>query len=546
MKTITYKFKGFVIGLVAMISFGSCSDWLTLYPEGEIFLEDYWKTGTEVEAFLMSCYTQLVSNPSMQRMFVWGEVRSDNVVKGNLDETDALSEILKVNLMPTNEWCDWASFYTTINYCNTLLYYAPGVLEEDLNFSVNQMNAYRAEALAIRSLCFFYLVRAFGDVPLPTSPTFNDQVNNQLPRMAEVQVLDTLVRDLNEAKLYIPETYGSSLYTHDKGRFTKQSIRALLADIYLWKGDYQNCVNECNELLTNNELLNFKDPTRLAMIAGEYMFDEVFYRGNSTESILELQFSDENIAQPLKPLIAYAGSIAKLSLSNLYFGGSMDSPFLSEETDIRSLIAYPATVSSAGGSSEMMLNTKYVAALSRIRVSDAAASTPTTITATSASFRTNSFNWILYRLPDIYLMKAEALTELDAAANTKEVVRLVNQTYMRANYSLGRDSLKAANYASKKDLRELVLEERQREFIFEGKRWFDLLRMAKRDGNTEALVRYVERKFDYLGDGRALAVNKMSTMDAMYFPIFADEMVANKALVQNPFYQMDETSSVKQ
>ena len=50
------------------------------------------------------------------------------------------------------------------------------------------------------------------------------------------------------------------------------------------------------------------------------------------------------------------------------------------------------------------------------------------------------------------------------------------------------------NYSTKSQLMDLVFDERRREFLFEGKRWFDLVRHSRRDGNTEYLVEAVQNK----------------------------------------------------
>jgi hypothetical protein len=84
----------------------------------------------------------------------------------------------------------------------------------------------------------------------------------------------------------------------------------------------------------------------------------------------------------------------------------------------------------------------------------------------SYSIRSATNNFILYRLSDIYLMEAEALNEL-SEANLQQALSLVNKTYMRSNPSL-RDSLSITNYSDVETMRDLILLERQREFMFEG------------------------------------------------------------------------------
>jgi hypothetical protein len=86
-------------------------------------------------------------------------------------------------------------------------------------------------------------------------------------------------------------------------------------------------------------------------------------------------------------------------------------------------------------------------------------------------------------------------------------------------------------------MEELVLKERRREFLFEGKRWFDLVRMARRDGNTERLSQMVLLK--YTENVSAVRI-KLADMDAIYFPIAKDERKINPLLKQNPAYEEEE------
>ena len=86
-------------------------------------------------------------------------------------------------------------------------------------------------------------------------------------------------------------------------------------------------------------------------------------------------------------------------------------------------------------------------------------------------------------------------------------------------------------------MEELVLKERRRELLFEGKRWFDLVRMARRDGNTERLTQLVLLK--YTENVSAVRI-KLADMNAIYWPILKDELKINTLLKQNPAYEEDE------
>src|SRR5690606_4703390 len=84
-------------------------------------------------------------------------------------------------------------------------------------------------------------------------------------------------------------------------------------------------------------------------------------------------------------------------------------------------------------------------------------------------------NWIIYRMADIYLMKAEALI-MKGQSSYPAAMELINDIRTRAQISRP-----LAISESQIDMLDMVLLERAKEFVGEGKRWYDLLRIAKRN-----------------------------------------------------------------
>lgn len=511
-----------------IMSFTGCTAWLTIKPEGEVVLEDFWQSESNVESVLMSCYRGLTEDAIVNRMIVWGELRSDNLISSGTVSFD-MQKILEGDITSSNSFASWSSFYSVINFCNTVLKYAPDVVARDLNFTLGDLHRVEAEAKTLRALCYFYLVRTFKEVPWVTEASVDDTQNFDYFKSPETQVLDSLISDLNGVRNYASSDFGDP--NLNKGRITKNAVNTLLADIFLWKNEYDNCIMACNRVLADTTLKLVEDE--------EQVYPMVFSNGNSTESIFELQFN-QNVQINNAVRVLYGSSSrqtgdlsfpATLAFNpadktrgiNSPFGYKMTSPttFVESDNDVRAKDSYA------------LFSGKYYifkyAGYGR-RTNSAGS--------TEYLYRNTTANWIIYRLSDVILMKAEALAQKGSTESLKEAVDLVNLTYKRSN-SLDLP-LEKLYYPTKEDVRNLVLRERQREFLFEGKRWYDLVRMARRDSTTSNLNTIVETKASGLGASLGAPV-----MNAMYMPVSKTEMEANPNMEQNPFYEESGSSSTR-
>ena len=124
-----YICKG-VLTIMAAVPLASCNDFLTIMPLNEVVLENYWTEEADVNSCVYGCYAQLISTDCLERMLVWGELRSDNLTANANAEQD-LTRITEENLLETNAYTNWLSFYQCINRCNTVIHYAPMVQEKD-------------------------------------------------------------------------------------------------------------------------------------------------------------------------------------------------------------------------------------------------------------------------------------------------------------------------------------------------------------------------------------------------------------------------------
>lgn len=431
-----------------------------------------------------------------------------------------MKKIIEVSITPTNPYSDWGGFYSAINYCNTFLHFAPSVVKKDQNFTVTKLHTMEAEALTLRALSYFYLVRAFGDVPLVTEPSIDDETNYNVPKSSERVVIDQIIKDLLEAQKYAKPNYGSEAF--NKGRVTLSAVNAILADVYLWDQQYEKCVEACDLVLADKTL---------ELVTADKLLSSVFFKGNSTESIFELQF-DKNV-QRNNPVLNLYGSDGygdgNWSYSSLLVKGDYN-PFVKyapeSTSDVRQYLFYGTLINGEGY--DIYKYTLIDNVKSQDKYTPNYRGTSTTP------------NWILYRLPDVILMKAEALVQLERdESDLKKALELVNTNYLRSNPLS--DSLSITQYPDKNAMQELVLRERQRELMFEGKRWFDLMRIARRNNDAGTILKYIGPNLT----GDIMQTKKMSVMNALYMPVHYRQIEINPGLIQNPFYDDANLSTFK-
>lgn len=566
----------YIVFVGLAMTFTSCKDWLTLMPLNDVVLENFWTEKADVESVLLGAYATLETyvqgqgNPQIIRMSIWGEMRSDNII-ANTSANNDIIQITKDNILETNSFMGWSGFYSCINRANTVIHFAPQVAEKDPNYTTAELNAHIAEATALRALCYWYLIRAYKDVPYVTEPSIDDTEEFVVPAEKFDVILQNLIDDLENVKKFAVNKY--VLDEANTARFTRVGIEAILADLYLWQGNWDKCIETVDNILERKmyeyEELMEDDPTActVEIFKNKYplitnvlsnsfgnAYNEIFGQGNSFETLFELSFMN--------------GSSPTFSFVRDFYSDKETST-----TDVGNLKAETRVGSSFAQGSNVVFESKYDGRFYE-SITENTTSSDYSISKYSYSNITYKLNtgevrdlerrpraqngdatWIIYRLTDVMLMQAEAMTmkamemgseitgdTLDARNLLLEeafmIVQAVNSRAKGYDVFPANDTIPFASYrGNPKQMEELILKERRRELLFEGKRWFDLVRMARRDGNTERLTQLVLLK--YTENVSAVRI-KLADMDAIYFPISKDERKINPLLKQNPAYEEDE------
>jgi hypothetical protein len=492
---MTMKIKAKLI-LIAFILTGqfSCSDWLDLQPPQGLTREEFWQTKEDVDAAVMGAYHALADMNDL--LFKYGEMRGDLVVyDDNLSGEER--DIMDGSIYPDNGMCNWEKFYKLINYCNEIIYFAPGVQGKDETFTDYLLYGYLSEAYFLRSLSYFYLVRVFKEVPLVLEPTLTDATNVYPEKSTEEEVLAQIRQDLLTARSWATVD-GYITMAENKGRATKGAFDALLADIALWSFDYEGCLTH----IQNLELLN-----KYEVLRGEDWF-ELFYPGNTLEGIFEVQFEDSwNEANGLYGLTNFN--------SRNYDPSDYAIELFDNEDPAKRDLWRGVDKSIREESKDDYIIWKYVGL-----AGDGETPRPYTVQ--------NSANLIIYRLSDVFLMKAEALSQLGRYNEALDAIMEV-----RGERGLSIPDKLTNNATSYEDA---ILEERARELAFEGKRWFDLLRMGRRNNYARKsnLISIMVRNVP--STQKRILQTKLNNPLSWYLPIYKLEMERNKNLVQNPYY----------
>lgn len=566
-KTISACLAGCAISAVT----ASCGDFLEIESPNEITLEQFWNEKADVDAVVAGCYSRMQYSDIVRRMMVWGEFRSDNIaispMLANNDEN--LKKVLNENLDASNAYTAWDGFYNIINRCNTVMLYAPGVAAKDPAFTQTELYATIAEVTALRDLCYFYLIRTFRDVPLMTEAIIDDDQTIDVAATPFDQVLDFLITDLERVKGDAIKKYPTTKENYQRGRITQDAIKAMLCDMYLWKGDYQQCIRYADEIIESKKNDQQSDRSLSSMLVsaadnvkrlnGYPLVTDVLmsnYYGNAYSSIFGSGDSPETIFELVYEKNSGTSRLSNEAVNAFYgYGGTQGwvqpSPVLTETSSTPYKNKYDARGWENLSTSAEIIQ-KYV--YDNIRLYAADTNNDPTMSTRSSSYARdqNKSNWVIYRLSDIMLMKAEALAEL-TREGTDEATVAYNKPYLEQAFSLVSainkrslaetpmvDTLKPASYMTKTAMTKLVMEERHRELMFEGKRYYDLVRQARRSGESTQLATTVAAK---QSSGGGYVRNKLSKIDAIYWPYNLDELKVNPNLKQNPAFGSGENQS---
>ena len=258
----------------------------------------------------------------------------------------------------------------------------------------------------------------------------------------------------------------------------------------------------------------------------------MFNPGNSNESIFEIQYNyEENQTNNLPKLFdnEHADGIYRISRALTQMFNSEYSATLYEMKEaVRSMyggyfVGPDATIFESATVSYVW---KYLGSQ------------------TLSDKRTASYydpNFIIYRVADVMLMKAEALilrTHGENIEDKVEAMKLINEIRTRSNLEIEVEATsEAVEPLDEEAMLQKVLYERTVELVGEGKAWYDFLRFGRRNNNQYKSTFLVDKVLEYNEQaGESWLRTVLNNDNALFLPISQTEIDANSLLIQNPYY----------
>ncbi|MBF9252701.1 SusD family outer membrane lipoprotein NanU [Pontibacter sp. 172403-2] len=505
-KHIKYFFT--IIGAVMLIS--SCSDDLELAPVSSISDANFWQTPDQFDAFVTGVHSRFRGhNGTFQ---VLGELRADifGMEPGASasftgEAPQGLERMWLQAIDPENPGVgSFGGFYSNIAQLNILI----SKLNTTDVVSPANKDYYLGIAYGMRAFYYFQMLRTWGGVVIQTEPVSSVDISDLAkPASSEEEVMSLIKADIDSSAANFGSDY---TFQNNKGFWSQAATQMLKANVYLWtsyRGGGTADALVAKEALTDIQanvpalrlLPSFTDVFAVSnkgndeiIFASRYQLNEAtmgFVNSYVPQTGLIINFYDSLENRPFTVAQDNWGGLLRAPTRIATFRKYYDQ-------DSRKWATIQGAYNKVDGVYEI-----------------AGAFVKKYPGEQNAGTRVFTNDYPIYRYSDLLLLLAEAKLILgeDPAAEINAVrERAYGANYSEAAYGYPNQSVDA-------DPKEAILQERLFEFVFEGKRWYDLRRIGD----------------EYVYEHTTLLPSESYKL---LWPIDRGSLTRNRALTQNPGY----------
>jgi hypothetical protein len=449
---------------VVMLAFilSACTSILEVEPQSSITDQVFFQNEGDFEPNVVGIYSVL---RDIANNVTYGTERSEELISA---ANSRFGVAWSHTLSPSSGAINYAEWYRGIGHCNLLL---DKIQQFAFSSNPDLKKKIVAETYALRAYFYFHLIRVIGDAAIMLEPVVDENVP-LLPRSPATEVMKQIQLDLDASiENFKTMTAFSKTSYPSKYRFAYGSVLAMKADALLWSAkvlggenaDLEKAVEVITEIETTGLSLNsnFLDVTGVRAANNKEVLMAAYYHRDETPG-----GNYAKNALPFKDILTGALNFEQIPYvmnsgngQGAYQISPLSKSLFTNTADKRIPGTWIVEMHTSGP--KLSWITKYPGT----KYSDD---------------RIPDNDLILYRLADVYLMKAEAYAGLSDVNNSVKYLNMV-----RARAQIG-DYTGAMN---KTDVEKEILNERGRELFFENKRWFDLVRFH--EGGTIDVYNYV-------------------------------------------------------
>lgn len=470
--------KKIFLSFILVTSLVSC---LKLEPKSSLTSGNYWKSEADVENAVTSVYYSL-SRALAKGCYDWGELRGGNYV-GNQPNGPDQYDIINNIMTSANSAAQWTNLYQAIGRANLVLKYAPEVSMQSATKS-----AYLSECYAIRALCYFYIVRVWGDAPLYLEPVEQYSAEEVYrPRTSSEILLRQIEADLTSAELYAQPVTSPSF---KRSRITMMAIYSIMADVYAWCHEYEKVIavmDKVYALAPESSASSYWKTLSVSQGASQATFNSAF-RAIFARFDEGTPLADQNRERIF--YLHYNELENGTNGNTTYFCSGSGKAFPSDRLMKSFMKGDKRSEATFRSGSQTTIANKFWPEDSKFGTGGVV----------------SDGDIVLYRMTDLVLLHAEALA---ATNRIEDAVHQLNKIHTRS----GLDAYKVTGFISSEEAVLAILRERTVEFIGEGKYWFDLVRT-----------------------GHAGDIGQVADPAKYLFPIAKSHLDENSKLTQNAGY----------
>lgn len=498
--------------MVAIVS--SCSKQLDLAPISSISDNNYWKTPEQVKAFVSGIHIAFRNNTSAFEYL--GELRADifGTEPGSNqtftgEATQGMEKMWQQNLNLDNPGVsNFGNFYFNINQINLLISRLNSlniVSEADKSY-------YLGIAHGMRAFYYFQLLRSWGGVIIQTEPSINIDLSNLGKASSSADDVMQLIKSDIESS--IANFGGDYNFRELRSYWSKSATLMLKAEVYLWTS-YRGG-GAADATVAKNALTDIQNNTPSLSLLPNYA-DVFDYNSKGNSEIIfairnrlnESQLPFAGIFFPQTGLISnFYDSVEfrKYNVDMDNWGGLLRAPVKSSTFNRFDQLDSRKWVSIQGGYTFDGTNYQLAGCwASKYKGQQDAGS------------RVYTNDYPIYRYADLLLLLAEAKVILGEDPSTE--INMVRQRAYGENFDQSIQGY--PNQAVDANPQMAVLQERFFEFVFEGKRWYDLRRMG-----DNVLFQFVPQSL----------FSNTNPEGRLLWPIDRNTLINNVDLQQTPGY----------